>query len=557
MTLRYSLLLGTFGLLLQAQAQPPLAWARNMGNFDTDPCAVATDAQGNVYVCGEFTGTGDFDPGAGTTSLVSAGFGDVFVSKFTPSGQLVWARRFGGSSSDRPAGMDVDAQGNVVIAGTFSSTADFDPGTGVFNLEALGVWDIFVLKLDTDGDFVWAARFGDDDYDQADDVVVDANGAVYLSGYFTGTVDFDPGAGTTNLTSGPFTSTVLLKLNAAGAFVRAQQLDFYSASTLAVDAQGRLLVGGYFTGSKDLDPGPASTNLTSAGMEDAFVLQLDANGALLWAKRFGGTLAEEVNSLCTNSQGDVIVGGTFESTGQLVAGTAASAVAPVGENDVYVLHLDSNGDFVRVHQVGWLDYDNLGAVATNAQDHLFVTGHVRGPVDMDPGPGTFELMDTQSTDAFLLELDADGDFVWASSVQGNANDTEIGADLAIDAAGYVLALGRFLGTADMDPGTGVVNLITTGGTAYVQKLGAGNTSLAERTGTALALYPNPAHNAITVQPLAPNARLQLLNAQGAVVREWQALGTTAVLSLNDVPAGAYALRIHEGERTDVVRVVKE
>ncbi len=557
MALRYSLLFGTFTLLLHAHAQPPLAWARNMGNFDTEPAAIATDAQGNVYVCGQFTGTGDFDPGAGSTTLVSAGFNDAFVTKLSPTGQLLWARRFGGSSSDAPKAMGTDAQGNVYLAGTFSGTVDFDPGTGESNLQALGVYDLFVMKLTTSGDLAWAHRFGDDGYDEAEDLVVDANGNVYVSGPFDGTVDFDPGPEVSTLTAGPFSSTVLLKLTSAGAFVRAQQLAFYSASNLAVDAQGHLLVGGSFTGTQDMDPGPGTLNLTSAGMEDGFALRLDANGTLLWAERFGGTYAEDVRSICSNSQGDVIVGGTFESSGQLVAGVAASDVAPVGENDVYVLHLDADGDFVRVHQVGWLDYDGIGAVVTDANDHLHVTGNVRGPVDMDPGTGTFELMDTQSTDAFLLELDADGNFVWASAVHGSANDTEIGAALAVDDAGNLLALGRFLGTADFDPGPGTTNLITTNGTTYVQKFGAGNTSVAEPAGSALALYPNPTRNTLTVQHLSPNARLQLLNAQGAVVRQWQALGNTATLSLQEVPAGPYVLRIHEGERVQALRVVKE
>ena len=109
--------------------------------------AVALDGSGNVYTGGSFSRTADFDPGAGTADLTSAGGGDIFVSKLDSNGNFVWARRMGGMSSDWPLGVALDGSGNVYTGGFFFGTADFDPGAGTANLTSAGLSDIFVSKL--------------------------------------------------------------------------------------------------------------------------------------------------------------------------------------------------------------------------------------------------------------------------------------------------------------------------------------------------------------------------------------------------------------------------
>jgi Ca2+-binding RTX toxin-like protein len=117
------------------------------------------DGSGNVYTTGHFSGTADFDPGAGTFDLTSAGGDDVFVSKLDADGNFVWADQLGGTSDDVGRGVAVDGSGNVYTTGYFSATADFDPGAGTFDLTSAGGYDVFVSKLeaappDSDGDGV-------------------------------------------------------------------------------------------------------------------------------------------------------------------------------------------------------------------------------------------------------------------------------------------------------------------------------------------------------------------------------------------------------------------
>ena len=126
-------------------------WAKSTSSFDTNNYgwaeAMALDGQGGVYVAGRFVGTVDFDPDTDTFSLTSAGDADAFVWQINASGNLVWAGQMGGTGVDSARGIGVDTAGNIFVAGSFSGTADFDPGAGTYNLTSAGGADIFIAKL--------------------------------------------------------------------------------------------------------------------------------------------------------------------------------------------------------------------------------------------------------------------------------------------------------------------------------------------------------------------------------------------------------------------------
>ena len=127
----------------------------------------------------------------------------VFFSLFTFAQQptFEWAKQMGGTSDDYGRSIAIDASGNVYSTGSFQGTTDFDPGAGVFNLTSAGVEDIYIQKLDANGNFIWAKQMGGSGGDFGLSIDIDGSGNVYSTGKFEGTVDFDPGAGVFNFTS--------------------------------------------------------------------------------------------------------------------------------------------------------------------------------------------------------------------------------------------------------------------------------------------------------------------------------------------------------------------
>src|SRR5262249_17902094 len=115
------------GFVTKLNSSGSLTWAKPVGIGMSAVNDLTLDASGDIYLTGSFQGQVDFDPGAGTTLLTSNGSTDVFVAKFTSSGNFAWSVSFGGTYIDMGMGIAVDAAGNVSVVGIYYNTVDFDP----------------------------------------------------------------------------------------------------------------------------------------------------------------------------------------------------------------------------------------------------------------------------------------------------------------------------------------------------------------------------------------------------------------------------------------------
>ena len=221
------------------------------------------DGSGNIYVTGYFSGTVDFDPGLGTSFLTSTGSGDMFIIKLNNSGDLVWAQGIGGEVKTILADVILDGDGNLYLTGQFRDIVDFDPGAGINNMTSAGGADIFVSKFDTAGNFLWAKSMGGASDDEGYEIVLDNGGNVYATGTYSGTADFDPGIGITNLTSAGGNDIFVSKLDANGNFVWARSMGGTSSdegNDIVLDSSGNIYTIGDYHGTADFDPGAGTSN---------------------------------------------------------------------------------------------------------------------------------------------------------------------------------------------------------------------------------------------------------------------------------------------------------
>ena len=327
-----------------------LVWAKSAGGTSVDNGnSIQVDSSGNSYVTGYFNGTVDFDPGAGVTNLTSAGSADGFIAKYDSSGGLVWAKNVGGTNFDSSQSVAVDSSGNNYVTGYFNGTADFDPDGGVTNLTSVGSVDVFIAKYDSSGGLVWAKGVGGTGADNGNSIQVDSSGNTYVTGYFNGTVDFDPDGGVTNLTSVGSEDIFIAKYDSSGGLVWAKGVGGTGADhgkSVTVDSSGNSYVTGVFSGTVDFDPDGGVTNLTSVGGQDVFIAKYDSSGALVWAKGVGGTSADSGFSIQVDSSGNVYVTGQFEGTVDFDPGTGTKNLTSIGSYDAFLLKLDSDGNFV-------------------------------------------------------------------------------------------------------------------------------------------------------------------------------------------------------------------
>jgi len=162
--------------------------------------SIALDASGNVYTAGSIFDLVDFDPGPGSYFMNSTN-GNSYILKLDAAGNFNWAKQIGGGGYASLSSITQDASGNIYATGSFVHTADMDPGTGTVYLTSAGLSDVFISKMDTNGELIWVKQMGGNDNDLGNSITLDGSGNIYTTGAFGGTVEFDPGLSVYNLTS--------------------------------------------------------------------------------------------------------------------------------------------------------------------------------------------------------------------------------------------------------------------------------------------------------------------------------------------------------------------
>lgn len=336
-----------------------LIWARNFAGmddfsgFEDDPAEIDLDSSGNVYIVGDFLGIVDFDPGPGTLDMPNAGIGH-FVVKLSVEGDLLWAVQFNGgffpASTEKRHAIAIDSAGNVHVAGAFAGSVDFDPGISfnVFQSGGNGTDDIYVCKLDTDGNFVWARQFTGQSQSQAMSLAVDLEGSVYTTGVFGGDFNFDPGAGTALLTAVAGSATIpgsafVSKLSEVGDFVWATQIFGTSiGAAVTTDTSGDVFIAGGFEETADFDPLARALPLTSAGGIDMFImLQAAVDGAVLAVQHVSAAGNIYARDLITDNENNFLMVGEFDDIFDFKQSASTFALSSAGGLDVFVGRLGS------------------------------------------------------------------------------------------------------------------------------------------------------------------------------------------------------------------------
>lgn len=455
-----------------------LKWARSIGGTHSERGnSIATDDSGNVYITGYFNGTVDFDPGVGTSNLVSVGEEDIFIQKLDAAGNLVWVRKFGGANSNYGNAITVDASGNIYTTFFFKGNIDFDPGAGTSNLASSGYKDIFIHKMNASGNLIWAKRVGGTTIQEGNDITTDDSGNVYITGSFNGTVDFNPGAGVFNLITSGSAGTVdifIEKLDAAGNFIWAKRIGGNAddlGSSICTDASGNVYTTGSFRESVDFDPGTGSNVLISAGEYDVFVEVLNSSGNFIWARSFGGTNFDRGNSIAVDASSNVYTSGYFSQAVDFDPGPGNSNYTSAGNEDLFVQKMNAAGNFLWAKIISGTLSESASSTALDAGGNVYTTGAFEGTTDFDPGPATLtHTSGGLGPNIFVHKLDSSGNFMWVKPVSGTWGG-DVGTAITVHVSGAIYTTGFFSGTKNFNADTGVTNLTSVGAQdIFVQKI---------------------------------------------------------------------------------------
>ena len=481
-------------------------WAKKAGGTSYDSSSsIAVDANGNSYITGYFYGSATF----GTTTLTSSGGSDIFVAKLDINGNWLWAKKAGGTDFDFGNSIAVDANGNSYVTGYFSGSANF--GTTTLTSSSEYYTEIYVAKLDINGNWLWANKAGGTGWDYGYGIAVDANGNSYVTGAFAESAIF----GTTTLTSSGGSDIFVAKLDSSGNWLWAKQAggtDYDDGYGIVVDINGNSYVTGIFYSS---NCSFGSTTLTSSGGSDIFVAKLDINGNWLWAKQAGGTSGDSGNGIAVDANGNSYITGGFKESATF--GTTTLTSSGYYDYDIFVTKLDIDGNWLWAKQAGGTGDEGSNSIAVDANGNSYITSGFEESVNF----GTTTLTSSGYLDIFVAKIDHNGNWLWAKQAGGAIDDCGYG--IALDANGNSYVTGFFMESANF----GTTTLTSSGDRdIFVAKLGEVNSisipDIISFSGIR-SIYPNP-FNPLTIIDyeisMPADVKIEVYNNRGQLVRNF-------------------------------------
>ena len=470
---RNSKTFGSDSFLLKLQDDVPFTtpgvhvynWTQSHGGasveFGKD---VVADSLGNTYVVGSFYGSADFYPGDPIETHISAGQSDIFISRrnaddINTNDNYVWTRTFGGTGYDEAYSVAVDEENSVYITGYFSGSVNFDPDddlTDSLRISKGGSRDVYVLKLDDLGKFVWVRTFGGIYHDYGHDIAIDGSN-IYVTGEFKHSVTI---GNYPSIVSKGSTDVFVAELSTNGDYAEPRSFGGSGGDRgliISVDTFGDILVGGVMRGSVDFDPqGVGDTKIGDSLFYNAFLTKLYSSGGYAWTKLVTGTGASSGNAITLDPVGNIYFSGTFEGSSGFNPNNLTELRDSTGNNDDgFISKYDVDGNYSWTQFVESSESVDIKDLVANFQG-VFAVGSFTGAADFNPSHQDIgSRTSIGSNDVFVLHLLADdGGYGWAKTVGGQYNDIARGAALDGDMNLFVVgdfSNGNISSSVDFNP----------------------------------------------------------------------------------------------------------
>lgn len=406
-------------------------WAISVGGGTNTDAAIrmALDGAGNVYVCGTFSGTADFNPLGAPNNKVAVGTQDIFFARYNPGGLCDWATTIGAAATGSGA-LDITVSGtDLYVTGRFTGSINFGGG----NLTSAGIDDIFIGKYATaTGAYTNAIKVGGTGLDTGEGIIADGLGNVWVTGTLNvgGAVNFNPLGAIFNRTSAGNTDAFVAKYDATLNLVGANMAWLIGGGgvdggkSLAVDASNNIYVVGEFSsGVIDFDPSAGFANRSSSGGTDGFIASYTSAGAFRWVTTFGTTVGDLLDDVAVAGGNVYVCGGA--GAGPLDLDGDVSFTTSIGAGptiDAYFAWYDAGtGAYKRGKRlIGAGGSEGGLAITADGAGNIYWGGfYSSAPLDMDPRAGSIQNFSNSGgmSDAFVLRYNpsAAESYTWNSA----------------------------------------------------------------------------------------------------------------------------------------------
>lgn len=392
------------GFVVVGYAQDSRIWATYYGGENDDyGFSLTTDDFGNIYLAGRTQSISNIALG-GFQDTIGGGDVDAFIVKFDSTGNRLWATYYGGTGADIGQSIATDSWGNIYLTGYTTSNSGIS-WQGFQNTYS-GGRDAFIVKFDSSGNRIWATYYGGNNSDSGEGIVIDDLGNVYLAGYTnTNIASIIASDGFQNIFGGGSNDAFLVKFDSFGNRIWATYYggtDSDVGTSLDIDNNGNIYLGGITKSDSNISSG-GFQNTYGGGYEgDAFVVKFDSTGNRLWATYYGGQDGDLVNSVATDTFGNLFLAGyTYSPTG-IASGGFQNIL--VGNYDAFLVKFDSSGN--RLWGTYYGGTSAAETAATDQSGNVYLAGDTYNHTGI--ADGGFQNILIGQENEFVVKFDSSG-----------------------------------------------------------------------------------------------------------------------------------------------------
>ncbi len=424
------------GLIIKYDAEGEVEWAKSFGGSSNEQINSVASTSDGGYIAGGYFCSSSIDFGNSITlkNNSTTSYSDGLIIKYDAEGEVEWTDSFGGSSYDGINSVAETSDGGYIVGGYFySSTIEVDGHT----LTSNGSYDGLIIKYDAEGEVEWAKSIGGSSIERIQSVASTSDGGVVAGGYFRSSIQ----VGSEKLTSNGYEDGIIIKYNGEGEVEWAKSIGESSSdyiTSVAETSDGGVVAGGYFN-SSTIQVG--SEKLTSKGSSDGIIIKYDAEGEVEWAKSFGGSSYDEINSVVATSDGGAIVGGYFRSSSQV----GGEKLTSNGYEDGLIIKYDAEGEVEWAKSIGGSSSDYINSVASTSDGGVIAGGYFRSSTIQVGNDTLTNNGSTSCTDGMVIKYENQelpNPVVTNAKVIGGSSSDQINS-VASTSDGGVIAGGYF------------------------------------------------------------------------------------------------------------------
>lgn len=418
----------------------PGTWAVSAGGEGQEtPSFVISDANGNTYVASQFRDTAI----VGSQTLISAGQNDFFVAKYDKDGNNVWVNRYGWLENERVIVMRLGTNGDLWVGGEFQDSCIFATDTlsiTFYEYDEFGIsdglQDMFLMKLDTNGNYSYTVRGGGWGSEFLWDMEIEPSGNIIATGGFN--TELRSNLGPLIMTNDGYMDVIIMRFDP----LTQQWIDYRKAGGRLYESATQMSISddsihtfcGYFQDTTYFRD--STIYLATPGDEDMFLVQYSDSGNFKWVKQYGGPSLERPLTMEQDANGNFYMAGYFQDTMDIQGNTFISA----GNLDGWIAKFDPNGDFLWGKTLSGPEFESIqDLVISDDGTRIMATGYFQGTASM--GSFSMSSTDVYDQDVFFVSLDPQGNIDWIRAWGGRSVDA--GRSITMDASGYAYIWGEY------------------------------------------------------------------------------------------------------------------